>query len=330
MTENLNTKISIIIPVYGVEKYIEKCINSLLTQNFKDFEALIIDDGSLDNSISIAKRLVKNNPRFIFLHKSNGGQASARNLGLDHAKGQYIAFLDSDDYLDPNYLLYMYKKALKTNADITTCGINFVDEFNNIVKTIYSTYDSLSLENDFLISKGGVTNFMWDKLFKKELFEHLRFNTQLRTNEDVHLIFRLIYKKSISNIHTPLYYYLQRAGSTSKGVNSHYLQDRISIKNMQLQFIEEKNLGHKKRYITNSYLKTFVFYSATVFARYSKFYNSDIKELKNSIDPSLFSIKNILNLTCTDKKTGLSLLLFKISPKLFKLLVRAWFKNHIA
>ena len=95
---NVTHCFSVIVPVYNVEKYIEKCIQSLLDQTYHKFEALIIDDGSVDRSIEIAKQLVKDDPRFLFFKKENGGLSSARNCGLDHATGDYIALLDSDHY----------------------------------------------------------------------------------------------------------------------------------------------------------------------------------------------------------------------------------------
>ena len=123
----MNHKISIIIPVYKVEPYIEKCMQSLLDQTYTNFEALIVDDGSPDQSINLAKNIVGNDKRFIFLQKKNGGVPSARNYGLDQATGNYIAFLDSDDYFSPNFLKHMLNAILDSKADISICDINIVN-----------------------------------------------------------------------------------------------------------------------------------------------------------------------------------------------------------
>lgn len=324
-------KISIIVPVYGVEQYIAKCLTSIQNQTFTDFECIVVDDGSPDNSIAIAKQLVGNDPRFIFLEKENGGQASARNMGLDYAKGDYIAFLDSDDYIAPNYLSELYNCLLKNSADIACCGINYIDMKGNCTKIFSPDITKFYQKNDYLLTRWFVSNFMWDKLFKREVFKGFRFDTSLRTNEDVHLLFRVLFGKQIASTNKVLYFYLQRPGSTSKDIPPSYLQDRIAIKNKQIEFAKKQDLYEKhKDYVVYAYLKTFVFYCSTHLARYSKNYNNDIKQLKAEIDPNLFTLKNILPIIKSEPKVGLSLLLFKISPKVFRYFVKFWFRNAVA
>ncbi len=324
-------KITVIVPVYGVEDYIEKCIQSLLDQTFTNFEALIINDDSPDQSIAKAKKLAGDDPRFIFLEKENGGQGSARNMGLDYAKGDYITFIDSDDYVAPNYLLDLYTCLTENNTEVACCGISYVDTAGNTLKTFTPNIEKFYQMNDYLLTKWFVSNFMWDKLFKREVFEGLRFDTSLRTNEDVHLLFRVLFGRRIASINEILYFYLQRPGSTSKDIHPTYLQDRIAIKNKQIEFAKEQGLYEKhKDYIVYTYLKTFVFYCSTHFARYSKNYNNDIQQLKIEIDPNIFTLKNIILITKREPKVGLSLLLFKISPKAFRYFVQFWFRNAIA
>src|SRR5690554_7662212 len=145
--------ISIIVPVYRVEKYIAKCLLSIQQQTFKDFECIVVDDGSPDDSAEIGKKAVEGDERFIFVSKPNGGLASARNFGLDHAKGEYIAFVDSDDWVEPDFLELPYDAILREDADVCMLGINYVDEegksellVNNLVRDYYE-------KNDFLIDR---------------------------------------------------------------------------------------------------------------------------------------------------------------------------------
>jgi len=125
-------KISVIVPVYNVEKYLAKCIDSILAQTFTDFECILINDGSPDNSPAICDEYAKKDERMKVIHKENGGVSSARNTGLDIAQGEWITFADSDDWVDENYLELMYSNAIKNNCDLSICGFKSVDEKGNI------------------------------------------------------------------------------------------------------------------------------------------------------------------------------------------------------
>lgn len=321
--------ISIIIPVYGVEKYIAKCIESIKAQTFKNFEAILINDGTKDNSVEIAEQTIAGDERFIILHKENGGQGSARNLGLDNACGEYIAFIDSDDWVEPDYLKVMYEKITIEDADICTCGVKVLSEEEKIEKHFNSNVDKYLSEKDFLNVFYYVSNWMWDKLFKKEVFDYMRFDPTIRTFEDSHFCFRLIFGKKITSTYEYLYNYIQHVGSTSNDVKPSYLKDRLAVYQTQIEFAKKNNITNKK-YLIHLYLKTFLFFCITTYARFSKNYNFDIKKLKREIDYQQYNYKNILFMIRKEKKAGLSLLLFKISPKVFRLFARFWFRNKTA
>ena len=119
-----NPAISLIIPVYNVEDYLEKALLSVQNQTFRDFEAIIVDDGSTDKSLEIIKKFCEKNSNFIFLTQKNKGPAAARNYGISVCKGDYIAFMDSDDYIEPEFLEMLYKTAIENDADITCCNFN--------------------------------------------------------------------------------------------------------------------------------------------------------------------------------------------------------------
>ena len=127
------TKISIIIPVYNGEKYIEKCLDSIKNQTFKDYEVLIINDGSKDNTKKLIEKYL-NDKRFKLFNRTNHGIGASRNFGLDESSGEYICFIDSDDYVDKKYLEKLYNKILKENLDIVVCNYIELSEELNIEK----------------------------------------------------------------------------------------------------------------------------------------------------------------------------------------------------
>lgn len=190
---NQNAKVSIIIPVYNVEPYIEKCINSIKAQTLSDFEAIIVNDGSKDSSIEICKNLTKDNPRFTILHKENGGLMSAWKYGVTHASGEYIGFVDSDDWIDSNMYETLYNSIIENNADIVVSG--YVTEDNKF-QTRW-TRDKLYIFEGKAIKEKLIKEYCcsyfhsesrpsinrWDKLYKKELL----LNNMALFNEKVSL-----------------------------------------------------------------------------------------------------------------------------------------------
>src|SRR5690554_3617363 len=225
----MKSLVSVIIPVYKVEAYIEKCMQSLLDQTYTNFEALIVDDGSPDDSIKLAKALVGDDSRFIFFEKENGGQGTARNLALDNTKGDYIAFLDSDDYYESDYLDIMLKEIVRKDADICVCNVKNVTVNGSELSVRKNNVDLYYENRDYLMARGYISNYMWDKIFKYSCFEGFRFYPEVRTYEDVHLLFRVLYDKKITSVDSILYNYVQRPGSTVNSLPKTYIDDRYSI-----------------------------------------------------------------------------------------------------
>lgn len=316
--------VSIIIPVYKVEKYIEKCMQSLLDQTYDNFEALVVDDGSPDSSITLAKELVGNDSRFIFFEKENGGQGSARNLGLDHAKGEYIAFLDSDDYYEDEYLSVMIKKIVIDNSDICVCNVRNVDT-SGLQLSLRKNNVSLYYENkDYLMANGYVSNYMWDKLFKASCFEKFRFDSLIRTYEDVHLLFRVLYDRKVTSTNEFLYNYVQRPGSTVHSLSKTYIEDRYKGYLKAKEFYGTR-LAHEKisdDYIEYFFLNNFIFFCSVNIAKHSEQYLTDIRILKSMDSASIFSTKNIISNKSISKKVRISLLLLRVNPTVYKYFIK--------
>jgi len=210
----MKTKVSIIVPVYNVEQYLEKCLESLVNQTLKDIEIILINDGSPDNSEKIIKKYQKKyQDKIVYIKKENEGQGEARNWALKIAKGEYVTFVDSDDYINTKMLEVLYQKAKKENADIvaTTKNIEITEE-----KEIIKQYNICNKEEykNYILNNSGP----WGKLIKKEIItKNNLYFPKLRAYEDVSVVpLWGMYANKIVFVDEPFYCYLIREGSTMK------------------------------------------------------------------------------------------------------------------
>lgn len=211
----MNPKISIIVPVYKVEPYIHKCIDSILNQTFKDFELILIDDGSPDNCGKICDEYALKDNRVLVIHKENGGLSSARNRGIDIAKGEYIGFVDSDDWIEPDMYEILYDICKLNDCDMANCSSTIY--FPN--KTVVNGGHSLIIHNKEEAMKTMLEGKLydevaWTKLIKKELLSNIRFKEGI-IYEDTDFTYRVIDKANkIGCIGKAKYNYMKREGST--------------------------------------------------------------------------------------------------------------------
>lgn len=221
---NINPLISIIVPVYNVEKYIHRSINSLLKQTYKKIEIILVDDGSPDNCPMICDEYAKKDNRIKVIHKINGGLSDARNAALDIVTGEYITFVDSDDFVSENLIELLVKPILKYSCEITVVGANIIDEAGNI----YSQYKCEKSElltgiklTKTLISNHYPYNFVWGKMFKAELFHNIRFPVN-RLYEDIATTYLLTYKAKnvFLNKECGYYYFLNRPDNITSQLKS--------------------------------------------------------------------------------------------------------------
>ena len=210
-------KVSVIIPVYNVEAYLPKCLDSVINQTLKEIEIIVVNDGSKDKSLDIPLEYKAKDNRLKVIDKENGGLGEARNFGINQSTGEYISFVDSDDYISVNMLLEMHSKAINTDSDIVFCALNKVDERDEIIKTLRQSNfpeENISLNEDFSFF-GDFSCFACNKLFKSSLFKEKRFKTM--HFEDIDLIPKIVLEsKKIAIINKPFYNYLERQGSISK------------------------------------------------------------------------------------------------------------------
>ena len=225
------SKISIIVPVYKVEKYICRCIDSILGQSFVDFELLIVDDGSPDNCGEICDRYQKNDRRVRVFHQKNQGISAARNTALDwvykESDSEWITFIDSDDWVHNDYLKVLYEGAIACNADICQCRMKETevtltdDKLDEPKCKIVSAEAALYKEGRFEID-----GYAWGKLYGRNLFENARFPSGM-IFEDFYLIPEIVLKaKTIAETKEKLYYYFQRSDSTVWSKDMHYIENK--------------------------------------------------------------------------------------------------------
>lgn len=323
----MNSLVSVIIPVYKVEKYIEKCMQSLLDQTYTNFEALIVDDGSPDDSIKLAKALVGDDPRFVFFEKENGGQGTARNLALDHAKGEYVAFLDSDDTYTPDMLyLTVYELNKDLNIDVISFGINYVDEAGELIRSFYKEKFIGDTNNDVLLLNKTFTNFFWDKVFRKKVIENFRFFELIKTFEDVDLLYQILFGQTIKNIPNCLYNYTQRIGSTMYRLDPSFIQDKKYIVSNAGRFLKShKIFDENKNYYVCYYLIEMFYKTLLRLVRYSREYNKDVDSLLSIADMDILSLKNIyISRHGLTSKEILVLMLFKANKYFFYMVIRVF------
>lgn len=202
-------KVSVIVPVYNVEKYLRKCLDSLVNQSFHDFEVIIINDGSLDNSQKIIDEYVKKYDFIKGYKKKNGGLSSARNYGLKYAKGDYVLFVDSDDYIEDDMLKLLYDSTKKNKSDIVVSEFNYVYLDGKKVRS-YSNLDYTSDNAKKYLLTPPMAPI---RLMKRELFDKIKFKENL-FYEDLELCPKLLlYTKKISYVNEGLYNYLMRGSS---------------------------------------------------------------------------------------------------------------------
>ena len=244
--------ISVIVPIYNVEKYLTKCIESIINQTYKNLEIILVDDGSPDKSPIICDEYAKKDNRIKVIHKKNGGLSDARNYGMSLATGEYISFIDSDDYIDEEMYEKMIFELINNDSDIVSCAINNVYsdriESSYIEERVYDT--ELALKN--LILGRNLNQTVWNKLYKKDVINGILFEKG-KINEDDFWTYQVFANsKKIITLNKPLYNYIHRESSIMgqgyseknlNGLEARYNQYKFIEKNYpQLSLIAKKSI----------------------------------------------------------------------------------------
>lgn len=268
-----NNKVSIIIPVYNAEPYIKKCVECIQAQTYKDFEIILVNDGSSDNSLEVCKTLAEEYSNIYTYNKSNGGVSSARNYGLKKAKGEYICFVDSDDYVRPNYLISLIETQHRTEADLIVAGFCIKSSKGNEVKQLpIEQYNREEFDKAVLLLRSiYVLGVPWNKLYIADIIKsnNIYFDINLNSYEDEIFVLQYMqYAKSIATSSEIIYDYMIYDNiSLSKAyieVNKHFkiaqtiYQLGVSFSNnpTYIHHLKDDMMRHYLECITRMYTKT--------------------------------------------------------------------------
>jgi glycosyltransferase involved in cell wall biosynthesis len=211
----MNPKVSIIMPVYNTEKYLERCLNSILNQTYTKWELIAVNDGSTDNSLEILNSYAQKDNRIIVFEQENQGQSVARNKALDIVKGEYICFVDSDDWVELDYLEDLYKAITSTNSEIAMCSFYYSSDNDEKIGYKFKSNIIPLREYKSKLLKDQIRSYLWNCIFKRSLFNNLRFQKN-NIYEDMVLFTDLLPRlsKDVIAINKPLYHYYLRDNST--------------------------------------------------------------------------------------------------------------------
>lgn len=276
--------ITVVVPVYKVEKYLNRCVESILNQTYTDFELLLVDDGSPDNCGKICDEYSKKDCRVFVIHQKNGGLSAARNTGINwfYEKGRsdYITFVDSDDWLHPEYLRILMNGITENNVKISVCNYKRV-----IAEIPHESYNNFNFEltspEDFLVNHFWQYNYAWGKLYHKDVFDDVRYPVG-KNFEDTFTTYKVLHKcEKIAYTELQLYYYLRNEQGITRSPWKPAELVIFDAMQEQLQFYKEKGLQ-------KAYDKEFV-----LFVNHHAYQIVRIKENKNDFKKNKATLKAI-------------------------------------
>lgn len=310
--------VSVIMPIYGVENYLRKSIDSIIGQTYHNLQIILVDDGSNDSCPEICDEYALKDKRVTVIHKKNGGQAEARNFGLEVAKGDYIYFIDSDDFAEKNAIEYLMNIARNTNADVVIADIVVINENENVIN-----YDSRQYMFDDLCSfssREAAAAFAdldwgpWNKLYAREIFRNIRFPVG-RIHEDEAIMFKIFNNiKKCVYTKKQLYNYIKRKGSTTTNL--------YSIKKMDWFLVWEDNYKYINKYFPE--IKDKVLKKVVITA----IYNFD-NIIKTGLDNYVDERNRIIFFFATNKKEIIFSRMIRINYKIRCLLSLISIKAYV-
>ncbi|NSB16579.1 glycosyltransferase family 2 protein [Clostridium beijerinckii] len=318
-------QISIIVPVYNVEKYVEKCVKSLLNQTFKNYEIILIDDGSTDSSYEIIKKIEEDNDNVSVITQKNQGQGKARSEGIKQAKGEYLTFVDSDDWVSEDYLEKLYNSLKDNNADISVCNVAWVMEKSNEIISFkafnFSTLTSEEAINELLLDK-SVNSYTWGKLYKKDIFIRNKVDFPPRMlYEDLAVIIQTFYyANKITFINDNCYYYLQSEKSSTRTPNINCIFHRLKALKLVKDFLVRNNEfdKYKKIYTHFCLFHLYLMQKQIYFWNFKKHEKQVIHNVMEYIEEECIT-KDMLRKTFLTKQQKLEILTFNKNKALYRL-----------
>lgn len=239
----MESLISVIVPIYKVEKYLKKCIDSIINQTYKNLEIILVDDGSPDNCPKICDEYANQDSRVRVIHKENGGLSDARNAGMEAATGECILFVDSDDWIKPRMIEDMHCRMIEDNSDLVSSGVIWVDENGDEIRTVTVNENCIFNSEQAmaaLINDGKLKQHVWNKLYKADLIKNIPFDKG-KYHEDVYWSYKAIGEaQRVSIEKNSYYYYVQRSESIMGEKYSAKRLDGLDAMRLRCEYMKEK------------------------------------------------------------------------------------------
>ncbi len=282
-------KVSIVLPCYNVEKYLKKCINSLVVQTYTNIEMIIVDDGSSDDTLNVAKTCANIDNRIIVFSQPNKGVSTARNVAIEKSSGKYIVFVDPDDYVSNDFIEKLYNRMLETESDLSVCGhIKVYDDGKEVPsQTSHEKIENKIMFKQYFIANSTFTTLMCDKMFKTNIIKENKifFPKDVTSGQDqVFILDYLIYCKSVATINGNYYYYYQRVGSKSKRYEYYIFQKTLSKLEYIKKILVKNNIFskykeyYKIRLYMNFFSQGFLLYQYVESASFKKVFRQMKKD----------------------------------------------------
>ncbi len=270
MQDDNKDLVSVIVPVYNVELYLRRCVNSILNQSYKDLEVILVDDGSSDSSGLICEEYAEKDNRVKVIHQRNGGLSAARNTGIDNCHGAYICFVDSDDYVHPEYVRYLHDLCIENNCEISICYHYITEEDDYRSEVNLNSAAKVFTRNEvfdlFYTDMHGSIVIAWNKLYKRECIGDIRYDVG-KIHEDEGTTFRFLYNsKKIAFTKEVLYYYYSREDSITGLPYNRKKLDILDAYENRLSFYRE----HSEKAL---YDRECQYYLSEILANYYKVYH---------------------------------------------------------
>lgn len=314
MKDTVKDLISVIVPMFNVEKYIEKCIQSLKEQTYRNFEVIIVDDGAKDKSHALADRAIAGDARFCVVSKENGGLSSARNFGISYAKGEYITFIDSDDYVCKEYLMHLYTAISKNDeCEISMSRIRYTQENETIndnhngMVSVEVVYKDIAMRKMFLIDK--FNHCAYGKLYKAYIWENCSFPNG-RLYEDYLTTYRMFTKADmVALVDSEDYYYVQHSGSI--------MHEKVSLRTLDIINVSKEVTGWVRENYSSLFLSALELQLAT--------YMKTLQKIRRQDKMSFIDIQKELERYLKDN--CLKILFYKYTPVRDRLKLLVFFIN---
>ena len=317
--------VSVIVPVYKVEPYLDRCVRSILAQTYRDLEIILVDDGSPDRCGEMCDQYAALDGRVRVIHQNNAGQAAARNAGLEECHGEYVSFVDSDDEIDPR-MISILESAIRQGAyDLAICGFKRFNPEEELRPFLLKTLETRELTSSEIWQEvfGRLNNAAWNKLYRREVIGELRFAAGLIHGED--LIFNLQYiagcKKAVMT-DAPLYHYCVRSGSITKSGFRENRFDEIDSKEMALELIQKyhpEEIENARKYCFRARMNVL---RSVYCSGLEKDYASQIEECRDYVIEHYPETANSLRI-----KERAEFNLFKSAKPVYRYLIRILQKN---